>query len=276
MKNNEPGSTDYYLVEKVIRFKYAKVSKYHFQRIFSRWAGISPKKFLQYITINHAKRLLSESMPILDTAYEVGLSSPSRLHDLFVTFEAITPGEYKKRGREVEVVYGFHATPFGECLMGVTKRGICWLSFLRDNREEALKELKALWIGSEFTENGKLVAPVVKRVFTPSDTIPDPPLNLYLKGTNFQIKVWEALINIPFGCVASYADIARRLNNPAAVRAVGRATGQNPIAYIIPCHRVIRETGSLAHYRWGEPRKKIILAWEAARMEYRGRKDIAR
>jgi AraC family transcriptional regulator of adaptative response/methylated-DNA-[protein]-cysteine methyltransferase len=239
------------------------LSKYHFQRLFKRWAGISPKQFLQFLTIEYAKKMLAESSTILDTTLEAGLSSPSRLHDLFITFEAITPGEFKDKGAGLKIVYGFHKTPFGRCLLATTPRGICGLVFVVEGQEEqALAELKQAWPNSEFGEASDQTQRLPNQIFTPSAD--EAPLNLVLKGTNFQVKVWEALLRIPPGAMVSYHDIAAYLGQPSASRAVAQAISQNPIAYIIPCHRVIRKMGVINDYRWGASRKKAILGWEAS------------
>lgn len=274
---------DYILVEKAIKFieenyreqpqldkiaESANLSKYHFQRVFTRWAGISPKKILQYITISHAKKLLLESKSILDASYEVGLSSSSRLYDLFVNIEAITPGEYKIQGKGLQIFYGFHYTLFGECLLSVTDRGICGLSFIQnEDRQQALLQMKSQWQNSIFIEKKQYTKPVIENIFYNSN-IKDKTahLNLLLKGTNFQIKVWGALLKIPFGAMASYKDIAAMIGRPSASRTVGNAVGKNPIAFVIPCHRVIRQIGIINNYRWGDTRKKIILGWEAAKI----------
>ena len=242
------------------------LSEYHFQRLFSRWAGTSPKRFLQFLTIQHAKKLLAESQSILDTAYEAGLSSPSRLHDLFVTHEAITPGEFKQKGAGLTIQYGFHDSPFGECLIALTERGICGLQFVADNdREATLAELKASWPQAEFVADEGATRPFINPIFNLSEAEEKPSLPLYLKGTNFQIQVWQALLKIPVGTAVSYGTVAQLIGNPKASRAVGSATGSNPIGYLIPCHRVIRQAGGLGDYRWGSSRKKAILGWESAR-----------
>jgi AraC family transcriptional regulator of adaptative response/methylated-DNA-[protein]-cysteine methyltransferase len=244
----------------------AYLSEYHFQRIFTRWVGISPKRFLQFLTKERAKKLLEESKNLLDVTYESGLSSPGRLHDLFINCEAVTPGEYKNRGEGVTVSYAFHPTPFGECLIGVTAKGICYLAFvMNDRRKDLIQDLTSKWVKSKLVENVKLTHPFVMRVFSPAKH--DKPLNLYLRGTNFQIKVWEALLRVPEGKVVTYEDIAARIGAPKASRAVGNAVGQNPIPFIIPCHRVIKKMGDFGNYHWGSARKKLILGWEAARTE---------
>lgn len=242
------------------------LSEYHFQRLFSRWAGISPKRFLQFLTIQYAKGLLDESKTLLDTTYEAGLSSPGRLHDLFITLEAVTPGEYKRQGAGLAITYGFHQTPFGEALLGLTGRGICGLFFVQPGtREQALRELKNNWPQAKFSEDASATEPFVQEIFAP-DAARDRkrPLPLFLKGTNFQVRVWQALLRVPPGMVVSYDTVAALIGQPSAARAVGSATGRNPIAYLIPCHRVIRKVGAVDNYRWGSARKKAILAWEAA------------
>ena len=241
------------------------LSEYHFQRLFSRWAGTSPKRFLQFLTIQHAKKLLAESQSILDTAYEAGLSSPSRLHDLFVTHEAITPGEFKQKGAGLTIQYGFHGSPFGECLIALTERGICGLQFVAEgDREATLAELKASWPQAQFVADEGATRPFINPIFNLSEAEEKPSLPLYLKGTNFQIQVWQALLKIPVGTAVSYGTVAQLIGNPKASRAVGSATGSNPVAYLIPCHRVIQQAGKLGQYRWGSSRKKAILGWESA------------
>lgn len=242
------------------------LSEFHFERLFSRWAGTTPQRFLRYLTKEHAKQLLNESRDLLDVTYQTGLSSPGRLHDLLVTYEAMTPGEYKQRGAGVTVTYGIHPTPFGDCLIGVTSRGICRLNFLQANtREQTISEFQHAWRNASLIEDEAVTAPIIEQIFT--DTPSKKPLTLLLKGTNFQIKVWEALLQIPAGSVVSYETIARQIGSPAAVRAVGTACGQNGIGYLIPCHRVIQKVGGLGGYRWGLPRKQAILGWEAAQRE---------
>lgn len=249
--------------------KSVALSEYHFQRLFSRWVGISPKRFLQFLTKEYAKELIENSPNLLDVAYESGLSGTGRLHELFVTCEAVTPGEFKNKGEGLQIFYGFHPTPFGHCLLAVTDRGICHLSFVKEGeRTQAIKALQKEW------ENAKIiVAPaktrsLVDQIFNPIKNGKPRPLHLFLSGTNFQIKVWEALLKIPAGAVASYEDIAARIGMPKAARAVGNAVSQNPVAYIIPCHRVVRKLGEFGNYRWGVVRKKAMLGWEAAKSRY--------
>lgn len=244
------------------------VSPFHLQRVFTRWAGISPKRFLQYLTLEHAKALLAESRPVLDAAYSSGLSGPGRLHDLFVTVEAVTPGEYKAQGAGLTIEYGRHRTPFGECLLAVTERGVCALSFLNGNGwEDAVADLASRWPGATLEERSEVTGATADRIFTGVRADTDRPLALFLKGTNFQLKVWEALLRIPAGAVSTYADVARLVDSPKASRAVGNAVGGNCIAYLIPCHRVIRSSGAVSSYRWGATRKRVMLGWEAAQRD---------
>jgi len=242
------------------------LSEFHFQRLFTRWAGVSPKRFLQFMTVEYAKQLLDESHSVLDATYEAGLSGPARLHDLFVTLEALTPGEYKARGNGLVITYGFHVTPFGEALLAVTARGICGLSFLTDgDRGPALTELKAQWEGSSFVEDSRVTQLVANRVFSRSRKFALPPLHVIVRGTNFQINVWRALLRIPEGNVLASEDVATLVGMPGASRAVAGAVANNSVGYLIPCHRVIRKVGGFGEYRWGSTRKKAILLWEADR-----------
>jgi AraC family transcriptional regulator of adaptative response/methylated-DNA-[protein]-cysteine methyltransferase len=241
-------------------------SQYHFQRLFSRWVGISPKRFLQFLTKEHAKQLLERNVTLLDVAFHSGLSGPGRLHDLFVTCEAVTPGEYKLRGCGLSIHYGFHHSPFGECLIAVTERGVCSLIFLQDNdQDKALQYLESCWRRANIQEGAERTSLVVKNIFSTYTSGEPVSLPIFLSGTNFQLKVWEALLQIPAGSVVSYQDIARRIGAPDAYRAVGSAVAQNPIPVIIPCHRVIRKMGAFGGYRWGASRKKAILGWEMAK-----------
>ena len=239
------------------------LSEYHFQRVFTRWAGISPKRFLQFLTKENAKQLLDRSENLMDTTYQVGLSSLGRLHDLFVTAEAVTPGQYKSQGSGLTIRYGLHATPFGECLIGLTERGICHLSFVQDTEGDAIDNLVSEWQHAVMIEDYDATAPLVEPIFDISRSS-DQPLHVHLRGTNFQIKVWEALLRIPVGHVSTYGQIASQIGQPAASRAVGSAVGHNPIAVLIPCHRVIRSLGEFGNYRYGATRKKALLAHEFA------------
>jgi AraC family transcriptional regulator of adaptative response/methylated-DNA-[protein]-cysteine methyltransferase len=247
------------------------LSEYHFQRLFTRWVGISPKRFLQFITKEHAKQLLAKSASILEAAYQVGLSSPGRLHDLFITWEAVTPGEYKLRGEGLTINYGFHPTPFGEILLGSTERGICNLSFVMPRgHSEALESLHKNWPKARLVENPSITQPLVGRIFHPKSQSTIPPLHLYLSGSNFQLKVWEALLRIPSGNVVSYRDVASFLGAPKASRAVGNSLANNPVAVLIPCHRVINSLGEFGHYHYGDARKVALLGWEMAKVAYPG------
>lgn len=254
------------------------LSEYHFQRLFQRWAGVSPKRFLQYLTLEYAKELLNEPKSngkqpsLLDITYEAGLSSPGRLHDLFITYEAMTPGEYKAQGAGMTIRYGYHPSPFGECLLATTDRGICGLYFVGQNdRAASFAALQKNWPKAIFAEDVAETEAQVQATFPemlPEKVLPtSPSLRLLLKGTPFQLKVWQALVNIPSGDLVSYNDIAAAVGQPNAARAVGSAVGRNAIGYLIPCHRVIRKVGHYGPYRWGAPRKKAIIGWEAARRE---------
>lgn len=276
-------ANDYKIVEKAIRYvgehylsqpelseiaAHVGLSEYHFQRLFSRWAGISPKRFLQYLTKENAKALLETSKDLLEVTYEVGLSSPSRLHDLFVTCEAVTPGEYKKRGKGLAIKYGVHPSPFGGCFLAATDRGICFIAFIQDDDfQNAFQELKDRWLEASLVEDKEYTKRLVEDIFVPVEDRSGTPLRLFLQGTNFQIKVWEALLKIPTGRVVSYQDVAVAIGMPEAPRAVGSAIGQNPLPVIVPCHRVIRKGGETGNYRYGWARKKALLAREAALSE---------
>lgn len=244
------------------------LSEYHLQRIFCRWVGITPKRFLQFLTKEYAKELMKSSPSLMDVAYEAGLSSLGRLHDLFINCEAVTPGEYKKKGENLTIIYGFHPTPFGECFLAVTDRGICSLSFIQENNhKQVIESFESGWKHAKLCENPCYTHSFIDLIFSPNNSNPQP-LHLFLKGTNFQIKVWEALLKIPQGTVVSYNDIAKYIEMPKACRAVGNAVGKNPIALIIPCHRVIRKASNLGGYRYGLARKKAILGWEAAQLSH--------
>jgi AraC family transcriptional regulator, regulatory protein of adaptative response / methylated-DNA-[protein]-cysteine methyltransferase len=247
------------------------LSSYHFQRLFKSWAGVSPKRFLQYLTIENAKKLLRDSVSVLDAALDVGLSGPGRLHDLFVSVEAMTPGEFKAQGKDLIISYGFHGTPFGECLLAVTPRGICHLSFVDpETRALALGELRATWQDSTFVEDQSAGREIIKQIFGQTRSKDQTPLKVLLKGTNFQIKVWEALLKIPDGTAVSYGSLAKAVGRPKAHRAVGTASGHNPVGYLIPCHRVLRANGDIGGYHWGTARKRAILAREVACYEHAG------
>lgn len=273
-------TSDYARIEKAIRYleqnhtrqptldevaRSVHVSEFHFQRIFRRWAGISPKRFLQFLTVEHAKRRLEDARSVLDATYDAGLSSPSRLHDLFVTLEAVTPGEYKRRGAGLRIAYGWHETPFGRALLARTPRGICALTFVEEGEEDAaLAELRERWEHADIVQAPAETEEAARRIFTPEPG-DERPLPLFVQGTNHQVRVWEALLRVPAGSVVSYQALAAATGAESASRAVAGAVARNPIAFVIPCHRVIRKLGETGGYRWGTARKKAMLGWEAAR-----------
>jgi len=243
------------------------LSEYHFQRLFAGWVGISPKRFLQYLTKEYAKYLLRQPVDLLEASYASGLSGPGRLHDLLVVTEAVTPGEYKQRGEGLEIRHGFHPTPFGECLLALTARGICHLGFVQAGvREDELARLRVEWPSAALVEDAPATRPYAEQIFFPAGGV-WVALPLLLRGTNFQIKVWEALLRIPSGSLVTYENVAAAVGMPAAARAVGQAVGCNPLAVIIPCHRVIRKDGEFGSYRYGSARKKALLGWEFSRRE---------
>ena len=272
--------TDYERVAKAIEYLTSRVerqpmleeiaahihlSPYHFQRLFSRWAGVTPKRFLQILTVERAKELLLDAKPLLDVSDALGLSSGSRLYDHFVNLEAITPGEYKTRGIGLTIEYAVHDTPFGDAFIAITHRGICKLSFLGSNDvDQEVLSLAKLWPQAELLNTSKHTAAVVEQAFS-LKRVADRPLSLLVSGTNFQVSVWKALLKIPSGTVASYSQVAAAIGRSSAARAVGLAVGSNPVALLIPCHRVIQQSGKLGGYHWGETRKHAIQAWEAAR-----------
>lgn len=241
------------------------LSESHFQRLFCRWAGVTPKRYLQALTLSRAKRmLLTKDISSLNVSYELGLSSGSRLYDHFVQIEAVTPSEYRNKGEGLTIVCGFHQTPYGLAFLAQTARGICQLDFVEPASEETLlNDLRKTWCNAEIMMDDAQTAPVITLLFSrqPHDTT---PLSLWVRGTNFQLNVWRALLKLQPGDVASYRDIAHAIGSPKASRAVGSAIGANPVGLIIPCHRVLRQTGELGGYRWGEIRKHAILAREAA------------
>lgn len=242
-----------------------KLSSFHCQRLFRRWAGVSPKRFLQFLTVEYAKGLLDQSQSVLNTAYATGLSGPARLHDHFISLEAVTPGEYKHKGHGLDIRYGVHPSPFGPMFLAVTQRGICALAFIADTHDVG-RELAALehnWNNATIHEDRVTTGTIAARVFA-SEVNSHRPLTLLVKGSNFQIQVWKALLAIPPGWLCSYQQIACLIDQPAAPRAVGQAVSANPVGYLIPCHRVIRGIGTLGGYRWGTTRKQALLAWEAA------------
>ena len=286
MNNLIQLSADYQRVEQAIHFleenahrqpdltevaAHVGLSEYHFQRLFSRWAGISPKRFLQFLTKENAKALLSRTS-VLSASYEAGLSGPGRLYDLLVQCEAVTPGEYRTKGAGVEISYGFHPTPFGECLLALTGRGICFLGFVDRDRQSALELLRRDWANARLLEDPSRTRPVVEQIFTslPSSLLTAQEagsVTLHLRGTNFQIKVWEALLRLPPGAATSYEALAGQIGSVNSARAVGNAVANNPVAYLIPCHRVLQKAGDFGNYRYGPERKQAILGWEMANAE---------
>lgn len=242
------------------------MSAWHFQRLFTDWAGVSPKKFLQYISVNHAKKILKEGQgSLFDAAYETGLSGTGRLHELFVHIEGMTPGEYKAGGQGLLINYSFAETPFGEMLVASTTKGVCYMAF-SDDHERVLNELTRLFPFARFEKYPDEFQQQALAVFT-MDWKNMKEVKLHLRGTDFQLKVWETLLKIPMGGLTTYGEIADYLENPMASRAVGTAVGDNPVAFLIPCHRVIRSTGALGGYHWGLTRKTAMIGWEAAYME---------
>jgi len=239
------------------------LSPTHFQRVFSQWVGVSPKRYLQYLTLDHAKRLLDDRFTLLDAAYESGLSAPSRLHDLFIRWEAMTPGDYAHRGGGLIIRWGRFPSPFGETLAMGTERGLCGLAFTGETGiERARADLQTRWPAATYREDPEALRSWVEAAFCGKGNVA-----LALYGAPFQIKVWEALLAIPSGHVTTYSEIARAIGRPKAVRAVGTAVGRNPVSWLIPCHRALRSDGKLGGYRWGVPIKRAMLAWEAARSE---------
>ena len=295
LSNLEPGARacDYSVVAKAIAFiteystqqptldeiaSHVGLSAYHFQRLFTRWAGLSPKAFLQTLTVDHARHLLRQSASVLDTAYEVGLSGPGRLHDLFVSYEAMTPGDFKAGGAGLELAYGFHDSPFGVCLLVATERGLAGIAFADDHepagtlepctcpegRAAALADMKSRWPRASFNEDSSATAPYARAVFGADSEEGPGKLDLVLIGTEFDVSVWRTLMRIPKGFATTYSDIARHIGNPKAARAVGSAVGRNPISFVVPCHRVLRKSGALGGYHWGLARKQAIIGWEAS------------
>lgn len=271
---------DYLRIEKAIQFlekniqsqpdldqiaESVNLSRYHFSRLFKQWAGISPIQFLQTLTLEYTKKKLAESKSLLDASLDAGLSGPGRLHDLFVTLDAMTPGEFKRMGSGLKITYGFGGSLFGECLLAMTQRGICFLGFVDgEDRHNSFSQLEETWPGSDFVHDPVTIQPILKQIFDLGQTGNSKSFPLHVKGTNFQINVWRALLAIPPGKLLSYQDIAARIKRPASVRAAANAIARNPVSVLIPCHRVIAKSGKIHQYRWGTARKKAILGWEAA------------
>ncbi len=271
--------TNYEKVEKAIDYLYKNyrqqpdldevakqvhVSPFHFQRIFKDWAGVSPKKFLQYISIQHAKKLLEQDNSLADVAFETGLSATSRLHDLFVTIEGMTPGEYKNGGGQLHINYSFAESPFGNIIVASTVKGVCHLAFA-DDEKRALNELKQLFPRAAYKQVVDTIQQNALFIFT-QDWKNLSRIKLHLKGTAFQLKVWEALLKVPMGSLITYSGIASGIGTPHASRAVGSAVGDNPVAFLIPCHRVIKSSGIIGQYHWGSNRKTAIIGWESAKV----------
>jgi AraC family transcriptional regulator of adaptative response/methylated-DNA-[protein]-cysteine methyltransferase len=239
------------------------LSPFHFQRLFTDWAGISPKKFLQYLSLDYAKGILKDKQATLfDTAFETGLSGTGRLHDLFVNIEGMTPAEYKNGGKELDINYSFAETPFGNIIVASTPKGICYMAFA-DDREDAFSKLHEQFPNATYTQVVDVAQQDALFIFK-KDWSELSNIKLHLKGTNFQLKVWETLLKIPMGGLSTYGDISQQLNSPGASRAVGSAVGANPVAFLIPCHRVIKSTGEFGQYHWGATRKTAMIGWEAA------------
>ena len=242
----------------------AGVSATDLHHLFRRWCGLTPKAFLQALTLNHARDLLRSSASVLDTAYEVGLSGPGRLHDLFVTHEAMSPGEWKAGGEGITITYGFHPCPFGMALVMTTPRGLAGLALADAGKERAaLRDMKSRWPKAKYVEDFASTAPIARRIFDAALWRKNQPLRVVLIGTDFEVRVWEKLLDIPMGKLTTYSDLAARTGAPKAARAVGAAVGKNPICFVVPCHRVIGKSGELTGYHWGLTRKRAMLGWEA-------------
>ncbi|MAD43140.1 MAG: 6-O-methylguanine DNA methyltransferase [Arcobacter sp.] len=264
---------NYKKIEKVIKYidenfkeqpsidtisEYIGMSKFHLIRVFKEYVGVTPIQFLQSVTLNYAKEHLKESKSILDSSLDLGLSSSSRLHDLFVNIIGVTPKEYKESGKNVDITYGYGVTPFGEALIAFTKRGVSYLGFVDNNKEAVFTRFKEIWEKATLIKDDKKAQDYLDKIF-----IDKEKFDLYVKGTNFQINIWKALLNIPNGTITTYQDIANTINKPKAVRAVASAIGSNHIGYLVPCHRVLAKSGAMSGYRWGIERKKILIAYEA-------------
>jgi AraC family transcriptional regulator of adaptative response/methylated-DNA-[protein]-cysteine methyltransferase len=242
----------------------AGVTSAELHHLFRRWAGLTPKAFLQALTLDHARTLLRDSASVLDASYEVGLSGPGRLHDLFVTHEAMSPGEWKSGGQGLTIAYGFHPSIFGIALVMATDRGLCGLAFADAGQErQSLADMCRRWPNANFVEDSARTAPLTARIFDKKLWRPDRPLRVMLIGTDFEVRVWETLLRIPMGRATTYSDIAGSIGAPKAARAVGAAVGKNPISFVVPCHRVLGKSGALTGYHWGLTRKRAMLGWEA-------------
>jgi AraC family transcriptional regulator of adaptative response/methylated-DNA-[protein]-cysteine methyltransferase len=282
LKSSTAASTDYDIVRRAIAHirgnwrdqpeieqiaEAAGVTPTELHHLFRRWAGLTPKAFLQALTLDSARELLRSSASILDASYEVGLSGPGRLHDLFVTHEAMSPGEWKTGAEGVTISYGFHPSPFGSALVMATERGLCGLAFADFGEEKAaLIDMQSRWLKAKYVEDSARTAPVAQRIFDKEKWTPNQPLRVVLIGTDFEVRVWETLMRIPLGRATTYSTIANRLGNPKASRAVGAAVGKNPISFVVPCHRVMGKSGDLTGYHWGLTRKCAMLGWEAGKV----------
>ncbi|MGJ4786781.1 methylated-DNA--[protein]-cysteine S-methyltransferase [Leptospira koniambonensis] len=250
-----------------------KLSPHHFQRMFTDWAGVSPKKFLQYTTLEYAKSLLKENgSSLLDTALDSGLSGTGRLHDLFVNIEGMTPGEYKNGGKDLSINYSYAESPFGKLLVASTPKGICYISFF-ENEKKVFQELKSIFPNAAYNQTVDMIQQNALFIFT-HDWSQLGKIKLHLKGTDFQLKVWETLLKVPMGKLSTYGQIGEQMGNPKATRAIGTAIGNNPVAFLIPCHRVIRSSGEFGEYHWGDSRKVAMIGWEAAKTDLVNRNDL--
>ena len=237
------------------------------QKVFTRWAGLSPKAFLQAVTLDHAKRLLAEDLPLLETSFELGLSGPGRLHDLFVTHEAMSPGVYKAKGEGLDIAFGFHDCQFGQALIMATNEGMAGMAFCDKGQEmTTLEDMKSRWPRANFAENNAATAPYAARSFERHLWQKDQPLKVILIGTDFEVRVWEGLLKIPLGTATTYSNLASEIGKPKAPRAVGKAVGRNPVSFVVPCHRVVGKSGALTGYHWGLTRKRAMLGWEAGQI----------
>ena len=244
----------------------AAVTPTELHQLFRRWAGLTPKAFLQALTLDGARQLLRDSASVLEATYEVGLSGPGRLHDLFVTHEAMSPGEWKHGGAGLTMRFGFHPSPFGQALVMATERGLAGLAFADEGKEpKVLADMKRRWPKAGYVADQTRTAPIAQRIFDPSQWRSSEPLRVVLIGTDWEVRVWDALLHIPMGRVATYSGIAQKIRAPSAARAVGAAVGKNPLAFVVPCHRVIGKAGDLTGYHWGLTRKRAMLGWEAGK-----------
>lgn len=274
------GAADYAAVAMAIEFlgqnwreqpslsqiaQHVGLSETHFHKLFTRWAGLSPKEFIRTLTLQHARALLTDSATVLDTTFEVGLSGPGRLHDLFVQYEAMTPGDYKAGGEGLSIAYGFHDSPFGTSLAMATDRGLAGLAFCDSgeaNKQAALEDMKSRWPKANFYKDEKRTQRFVSRSFDHDSWQVKNPMKLVLIGSEFDVTVWETLLKVPFGRAVTYGDIARHIGKPKAARAVGSAVGRNPLSFVVPCHRALRASGAMGGYHWGLTRKHAIIGWE--------------